>query len=388
MAVGSLSRSARIVLVSDLSRAFYSPPIQSSSAVYYQGRAWSRRERPCRHFTTQTTPLRVEHSKWRDGASSDDERSNKTKNDKVEMELRQGVPQVLVPLPSSGQPCLFTLRPLVSTVGDLLDMIRKEDSAVAHVAVTTKDNIRIASSNSIANLIEEDFKLTINDKEFYVKAPDRGLEGAQLEKLTEIKSLVSQLYTALNAGEHTARLERELQSELDSLREQIEPLEKKKQELDLVAGRKATALTWVGLGLMSVQFGILARLTWWEYSWDIMEPVTYFVTYGTAMAAYAYFVLTRQDYTLPEVRDRQHLIDVHKRAAKVGLNLDKYNRLKEGITRLEGDLARLRDPLSRIPIQPHLRPVSEAAAQGLQHSSFLRKIKTNIFSLVNLLKRK
>lgn len=45
---------------------------------------------------------------------------------------------------------------------------------------------------------------------------------------------------------------------------------------------------------MSVQFGILARLTWWEYSWDIMEPVTYFVTYGTAMAAYAYFVLTKQ----------------------------------------------------------------------------------------------
>jgi hypothetical protein len=24
-------------------------------------------------------------------------------------------------------------------------------------------------------------------------------------------------------------------------------------------------------GMMSVQFGVLARLTWWEYSWDIME---------------------------------------------------------------------------------------------------------------------
>lgn len=46
--------------------------------------------------------------------------------------------------------------------------------------------------------------------------------------------------------------------------------------------------------MMSVQFGILARLTWWEYSWDIMEPVTYFVTYGTAMAAYAYYCLTKQ----------------------------------------------------------------------------------------------
>ena len=79
------------------------------------------------------------------------------------------------------------------------------------------------------------------------------------------------------------------------------------------AGRKANALSWVGLGMMSVQFGVLARLTWFEYSWDvshasfkisfllkiithtqIMEPVTYFVTYGTAMAAYAYFVLTKQ----------------------------------------------------------------------------------------------
>jgi len=68
----------------------------------------------------------------------------------------------------------------------------------------------------------------------------------------------------------------------------------KRQSIDLVASRQTSVLTWVGLGLMSVQFGILARLTWWEYSWDIMEPVTYFVTYGTAMAVYAYYVLTKQ----------------------------------------------------------------------------------------------
>jgi len=68
----------------------------------------------------------------------------------------------------------------------------------------------------------------------------------------------------------------------------------KRQSIDLVASRQTSVLTWVGLGLMSVQFFILARLTWWEYSWDIMEPVTYFVTYGTAMAVYAYYVLTKQ----------------------------------------------------------------------------------------------
>lgn len=53
-------------------------------------------------------------------------------------------------------------------------------------------------------------------------------------------------------------------------------------------------MLWGGLAYMATQFGILARLTWWEYSWDIMEPVTYFITYGSAMAMYAYFVITRQ----------------------------------------------------------------------------------------------
>lgn len=46
-------------------------------------------------------------------------------------------------------------------------------------------------------------------------------------------------------------------------------LVQKRFELDLKAGRKANMLSWVGLGLMSVQFGVLARLTWFEYSWDV-----------------------------------------------------------------------------------------------------------------------
>ena len=54
------------------------------------------------------------------------------------------------------------------------------------------------------------------------------------------------------------------------------------------------AVLWAGLGWMSLQFGFFARLTWWEYSWDIMEPVTYFVGYGTSILIFTYFVLTRQ----------------------------------------------------------------------------------------------
>lgn len=74
----------------------------------------------------------------------------------------------------------------------------------------------------------------------------------------------------------------------------IEFVFQKKLELSKKAARRTNFMTWMGLGLMSVQFGILARLTWWEYSWDIMEPVTYFVTYGTTMAMYAYYCVTKR----------------------------------------------------------------------------------------------
>jgi len=30
----------------------------------------------------------------------------------------------------------------------------------------------------------------------------------------------------------------------------------------------------------------VARLTWWELSWDIMEPVTYMLTFTTAIGGY------------------------------------------------------------------------------------------------------
>ncbi|KAK6641496.1 hypothetical protein RUM44_013208 [Polyplax serrata] len=274
-------------------------------------------------------------------------------NCEVTVEYYRGLPQITVPLPSRKEKCRFTLRPVSNTVGDFLGMLCSEDRGIDHIAVSTPKGIRIASSNTIEALMEDDFRLIINDVCYYVKTPKQEkLSAEEIERLSDVKNLVHQLYEALNVEEHQIKKERDLCTRLEELKLELEPMEQKKLELHKLAERQTNVLTWVGLGLMSVQFGILARLTWWEYSWDIMEPVTYFVTYGTAMAAYAYYVLTKQEYILPDVKDRQYLITMHKRAKKVGLDLERYNIIKEQIYGIEYDLRRLRDPL-QVHLPPH-----------------------------------
>ncbi|XP_008474250.1 calcium uniporter protein, mitochondrial isoform X1 [Diaphorina citri] len=333
-ACASLIRS-RIFLVVDINRIFnYCSFSICKNNNYSSFSPLQNSPQPFLSVITRQNPIRY------NGTLSDDEDID------VRLEYKKGLPHITVPLPSRREKCCFILRPITHTVGDFLQMLRTEDKGIDRVIIKTKDKVKIASSNSIQSLLDDDFILIVNDVEFLVKAPlDEKLFKDDLERLSEVRHLISHLYEALNVGEHHVQQEKELKAQLETIKSKLEPLEKQKYALELNSTRHTNVLKWVGLGLMSVQFGILARLTWWEYSWDIMEPVTYFVTYGTAMGTYAYYVLTKQEYYLPDVRDRQFLIHLHKRAKKVGFPLEQYNCLKNECGKLENDLARLRDPL-------------------------------------------
>jgi len=257
-----------------------------------------------------------------------------------------GLPHITVTLPSRQEKCVFALKPISNTVGDFLDMLKLEDKGIDRTIIKNKDGVRIASKTSIQTLFDQEFRLHINDNEFIVEPPQlQSLSKEELKKISDVKNLVSQLYEALNIDEFQLQREQDLVKELEVLQKELKPLENQRHELIKHAEDRTSVNTWVGLGLMSIQFGILARLTWWEYSWDIMEPVTYFVTYGTAIAGYAYFVLTRQEYLYPDAADRTRLITFHKKAKKHRWDVNEYNKLKQGINVVEADLRRLRDPL-------------------------------------------
>lgn len=56
-----------------------------------------------------------------------------------------------------------------------------------------------------------------------------------------------------------------------------------------------------GLFLLSAQLGFVSRLTWFEYSWDIMEPITWFLTYTMMVGTFAYYIVTSEEFIVPMV---------------------------------------------------------------------------------------
>ncbi|KAL0133032.1 hypothetical protein PUN28_000642 [Cardiocondyla obscurior] len=287
----------------------------------------------------------------------------------VTVDYYRGLPRITVPLPSRREHCSFTMKPITHTVGNFIDMLKTEDRGIDRACITALDGVRIASSNTIESLLEEDFKLLINDNEYVVSPPlQERCTTEDLQKLGDVQALVAQLYEAFQVREYHIDMERSVIAELEDIRLQLVPMEQTLQEIQNAAYKKANFFIWTFLVMMSIQFGALARLTWWEYSWDIMEPVTYFVTYGTTMMWFIYYLVTRQEYMLPDVLNRRHLIVLHRRARKAGLDIDLYNQLKNRAYELETTLKIIRGPLYDYKMQREQKKRARSSSSSSSRS--------------------
>ncbi|CAJ1052402.1 calcium uniporter protein%2C mitochondrial-like [Xyrichtys novacula] len=271
----------------------------------------------------------------------------------VSLNYKYGRLVLEVPLPSRNENCLFYLRPMLMSVGDLITDLKREDPGVT-ASILSIDGERVPNTALIDALLDNDFKLVINDAVYNVCSPEKvNTSSEHAMGLEDMKHVVHLLHTALHLPEHHLLKERQLLERLDNLKQQLSPLEKVKAQLSRTAEFKSSRVVWTGLALLSVQGGALAWLTWWVYSWDVMEPVTYFITYGTSIGAFAYYVLTKQDYLYPEAKDRQFLHYFYKGASKNKFNINRYNELKDELAQVEEDLKRLREPTQlQLPLEP------------------------------------
>uniref|UniRef100_A0A7S4IGX2 Calcium uniporter protein n=1 Tax=Vannella robusta TaxID=1487602 RepID=A0A7S4IGX2_9EUKA len=141
-----------------------------------------------------------------------------------------------------------------------------------------------------------------------------------------------------------AKLKETLQKE----KEERDRLHSVKVPLDTKAERAASRLLYLGLAGMVGHLCLVARLTWWELSWDIVEPITYMITYSTAAALLLYFCSTRVEYQYESLFQRM----VEKRKRKIyrrhDFNIERYTELVESIKRNSQKLEEL-----SLGIPPH-----------------------------------
>lgn len=81
----------------------------------------------------------------------------------------------------------------------------------------------------------------------------------------------------------------------DPIRMELENLEKQKVEIDRVAESKVRSELWAGLFVLVAQTAALMRLTFWELSWDVMEPMCFFITSGYCGAAFLFYLITQKE---------------------------------------------------------------------------------------------
>ncbi|MED6126589.1 hypothetical protein PIB30_079919 [Stylosanthes scabra] len=119
-----------------------------------------------------------------------------------------------------------------------------------------------------------------------------------------------------------------LTHENDPRREELNRLQQKKEELDVLAHKQVRRILWGGLGFGIGTVSLFFRLTFWEFSWDVMEPIAFFTTSTGLIIGYAYFLFTSRDPTYQDFMKRLFLSRQRKLHRRHNFDIAKYNDLK------------------------------------------------------------
>lgn len=112
-------------------------------------------------------------------------------------------------------------------------------------------------------------------------------------------------------------------------RKELEELEKQKSEMDREADALVRQELWCGLGYLVVQTAAFMRLTFWELSWDVMEPICFYVTSFYFMAGYAFFLRTSKEPSFEGFYQSRFNAKLKKLIKANDFDLERYNQLRK-----------------------------------------------------------
>ncbi|XP_071706344.1 calcium uniporter protein 2, mitochondrial-like [Rutidosis leptorrhynchoides] len=110
---------------------------------------------------------------------------------------------------------------------------------------------------------------------------------------------------------------------------ELEEMERWKSEIDTKAKKLVQRELWGGLAYLMVQTAGFMRLTFWELSWDVMEPICFYVTSIYFMAGYAFFLRTAKEPSFEGFFQSRFNSKQKKLMKREGFDVGKYIELRK-----------------------------------------------------------
>ncbi|CAI5722453.1 unnamed protein product [Peronospora destructor] len=274
---------------------------------------------------------------------------------------------ILLPLPGVNGLTRLGLEDSTASVTDLIAVLRQADTSLKTVEVATLDSTKFARTVRLGELtsmafclrlnhvnvlvesdaatrndrrervenvafatvraeIEKDPRLTLPLQEFYRMCHNAGAEEAVATKwLRELQrrnlmvhfdqSKTSQLENAvilrpcnaLDSELYNIKHDRRVkESQLAALKSSMKKLQQVEHDVHVAAHRMPNAQKWVGLTGLTGFYGVLMYYVWDVYSWDVMEPITYFIGFTAVLGNSFYSAITKKDPTYSNIWQKRY----------------------------------------------------------------------------------
>ncbi|KAJ7856543.1 hypothetical protein B0H13DRAFT_2078726 [Mycena leptocephala] len=134
---------------------------------------------------------------------------------------------------------------------------------------------------------------------------------------------------------------RYLRRRLEYIGGQLKGMEDLKRKCDKEAHHGARRMATAGFGLLAVYWGTVARLTFWDYGWEIMEPITYLSGLSTVMAGYLWFLYQGREVSYSSVLDRSISARRETLYKARGFDIEHWMDLVTEAKRLRSEIRRI-----------------------------------------------
>lgn len=214
----------------------------------------------------------------------------------------------------------------------LLEVTRPSESSISISPEERRRLLRFLQIDSLRKSLRQIPHACISRKELLQICMDSaGQEGAKeiaksLDESGEILIIGDRVY--LRPEQVARAVEAVVPLIDDRRREELHEMEKQKAEIDLKAKKLVHRELQCGFGFLSLQTAALMRFTFWDLSWDVMEPICFYLTSIYFLAGYAFFLRTSTDPTFEGFFQARFKTKQKRLMKQRNFDIERYRELR------------------------------------------------------------